>query len=627
MGLHGNGFQTPVFAAGDEPVIPPKQGRKRREFEESARNWLNGGDRLELPSRRTESGASKMMAIPRNQNHQDLFLEYFSARDLLHYSRNMFPLPFMMKDKPDEKLRSSLLTSMLERAKSLNIDHKEFEKRLAARVRDLAKWEPEALEVPGRTGTGTEPKKSPRRSRLDKYLVKDRVSDLLSAHVDSLQKKLREITRSKDKAVTGLKALIESGVDLDEVMDALVFFGDEMSAYVTAEVELWKRERESTRDDFRFRNIFWASPSREFVTDGVSHYRLRERFEIGGFESAFETFEKEVSGGLFETHVGGDVRRIANDLCSISRSRQLTTRIRPAIDVALEHIASKQKAEFWSEPWRHRNVDQDMPSIGTTIPAALSLLKLSSSDSTRTKAITAVKWLMEQQDADGGWSIEYVRNGKLAKGPDLLSTLLAMEAIGRSQLSGSDHSLQSARNWVLEQQNVIGFWEVDGMGPASATTLVLETFRYLDLTRPHADDVYLVASAGYLKRSILLSLEDSSTSYRLAVLAAHLGIESLLYSILEEKNISIWDRQDKNQTIGMRAALTAVQGWLQQAKLLKPNEIVHRRNSIERLAHLRDEVVHKAAEITVGECRKLIGDCAHFATEYSLEIYGYDYLD
>jgi hypothetical protein len=81
--------------------------------------------------------------------------------------------------------------------------------------------------------------------------------------------------------------------------------------------------------------------------------------------------------------------------------------------------------------------------------------------------------------------------------------------------------------------------------------------------------VYLDASAGLLKRSLLLSLEDSATAYRLAVLAAHLGIESLLYSILQYKNItSIWSRQDKNQTIGMREGLNVFQEWLRKAKKL-----------------------------------------------------------
>jgi hypothetical protein len=42
---------------------------------------------------------------------------------------------------------------------------------------------------------------------------------------------------------------------------------------------------------------------------------------------------------------------------------------------------------------------------------------------------------------------------------------------------------------------------------------------------------------------------------------------------------------------------------------------------------MRDEVVHKAAEVTARECRKLIAESAQFATEYSIEIYGYDYLD
>lgn len=473
---------------------------------------------------------------------------------------------------------------------------------------------------------GNAPRKSPRRSRLHKYFAKDRLSSFLISHVDSLQKELQHIPRSNEKAVNALKALINF-CELDDVIDALVFLGDEMSACATTEVELWKRLRERTRDQFRLNNIFWSSPQDAFVVDGVSRYRLKEQFKIGGFESAFEDFEKEVSGALFEMHTGGDIRPIAFDLCTVSRSRELTTKIRPAIDVALQQIASKQKTGFWSEPWRHRSVNQEVPSIGTTIPATLSLLKLSTSESTGKKAIAAVKWLMENQNVDGSWSIDYARNGRLVKEPDLHCTLLAMEAVGRSQLSGVEHSLKSARNWVLEQQNAIGFWEIDGMGPASATVLVLETIRYLDLSRPHADDAYLVARTGFLKRSILLSLEDSSTSYRLAVIAAHQGIESLLYSILQENNISIWDRQDKNQTIGMRPALTAVQNWLQQTKKLKPGEIIHRRNSLERLAHLRDEVVHKAAEITVGECRKVIDESSRFATEYSVEIYGYDFLE
>ena len=77
--------------------------------------------------------------------------------------------------------------------------------------------------------------------------------------------------------------------------------------------------------------------------------------------------------------------------------------------------------------------------------------------------------------------------------------------------------MSSASRWVLEQQETLGFWEIDGMDYASATVFVLETLRYLDLSRPRARDVYLAASAGFFKRSLLLSLEDSATSYRLAV--------------------------------------------------------------------------------------------------------------
>jgi len=558
------------------------------------------------------------------QSDQDLFVEYFLSRDLLHYTHNFFPLPFMMKDKPKGRDHTNLIASVRERSKSLNLDHNEFEKKLAARVRDLAKWKPDDLKA-----TEKSPEvagKRPRKPRTDRYLTRDPLSDLLSAHVASLQRKLGKIPRSNEKATLGLKALIQSAVSLDEVRDALVFFEDGMSTHVAIEVEDWKRERERSRNDFRLNKIFWSSPSVEFIPDGVSRYRLKERFRIGGFESAFEDFEREVSAGLFQTQAGAEIRPVAYDLCAISRSRELVTRIRPAIEVAVQHIASKQEANFWSEEWRQGKTSEDIPSVGTTAPATLALLKLSTSESIHETAIAAVKWLMEQQNTDGSWSIEYSRNGKLVSKPDLHNTLFAMEAISRSQLPGIDHSLKSARNWVMENQNIIGFWEIDGMGPASATALVLETFRYLELSRPHANDVYLIASAGLLKRSQLVSLEDSITSYRLAILAAHLALESFLYSVLQAKNIAnIW--ADKNQTIGMRAALTAVQGWLQQIKVLKPNEIIHHRNALERLAHLRDEVVHKAAEITAGECRRLVDECSTFAREYSVVAFGYDYLD
>jgi hypothetical protein len=570
--------------------------------------------------------------VPQKQNPRGLFLEYFFARDAWDYARNVIPLPFMLREKSDKQIETTLVESLLDRAKLLNIDQMELERRITTRIRQVASWKPEVLKP---QSTSVERKKKARRreSNLNKHIVKDGLSSFLRSHMEMLQKQIHDIPGGVEKATLGLETLVESGVwsGSDEVYDAMVLLREKISRHqVAVEVEFWKRQREGTRQEglARLNNIFWSSPHGRFVEAGVSRYCLKESFEIGGFESAFQDFEKEVSSALLETQMGAETRAVAYDLCSISRSRELTIRVRPSIKVALQQIASRQKAGFWSESWHHLGVDKEKASVATTARASLAILKLSSSESMRNKAVTAVEWLLEQQNVNGSWSVDYVDNSKLVHESDLHITLAVMEAVGRSRLSGTAHSLESAKRWVLEQQKPLGFWQIDGLDFASASVLVLETLQYLELSRPLAKDVYLAASAGLLKSSLLLSLEDNATSYRLAILAAHLGIESLLYSILQNKNVtSIWDRQDKNQTIGMSAALTAFQEWLKKAKKLRPDEIIHYRNSVERLAHLRDEVVHKATEITVGECRNLVGECLKFAAEYSLVVYGYDFLD
>lgn len=169
------------------------------------------------------------------QSNQDLFVEYFLTRDLLHYTHNFFPLPFMMKDKPRGRDHANLIGSVRDRSKALNIDHNEFEKQLAVRVRNLGRWKPDEFKL-GEKGAEVAGER-PKKPRLDRYLAKDPLSDLLSEHVASLQKKLGKIPRSTEKATIGLNALIGSVVDLDEVMDALVFFGADTTAYVAAAVE------------------------------------------------------------------------------------------------------------------------------------------------------------------------------------------------------------------------------------------------------------------------------------------------------------------------------------------------------------------------------------------------------
>jgi hypothetical protein len=75
----------------------------------------------------------------------------------------------------------------------------------------------------------------------------------------------------------------------------------------------------------------------------------------------------------------------------------------------------------------------------------------------------------------------------------------------------------------------------------------------------------------------------------------------------------------------MKEALNQFQTYLQQ-KGIKSSEVVLSRNSLDRLAYLRDQVVHKAIDVTESECCSLIDDAASFITKYSLQIFGFDVL-
>ena len=74
----------------------------------------------------------------------------------------------------------------------------------------------------------------------------------------------------------------------------------------------------------------------------------------------------------------------------------------------------------------------------------------------------------------------------------------------------------------------------------------------------------------------------------------------------------------------MRKALTAFQSYLQDKGIIKRNKIVLYRNSLDRLAYLRDELVHKGIEITRSTCRPLIDDVIKFVSYYSKEIFDFD---
>jgi len=69
-----------------------------------------------------------------------------------------------------------------------------------------------------------------------------------------------------------------------------------------------------------------------------------------------------------------------------------------------------------------------------------------------------------------------------------------------------------------------------------------------------------------------------------------------------------------------------MQECLQKTGALRRDEILSYRNSIDRLAHYRDEIVHKGMAVTESECRELISGAVAFVSHYSRQLLGGDIL-
>jgi hypothetical protein len=165
-------------------------------------------------------------------------------------------------------------------------------------------------------------------------------------------------------------------------------------------------------------------------------------------------------------------------------------------------------------------------------------------------------------------------------------------------------------------------WDDEGFPFPFMTVLVLEFLRIKDSLSKRLDP-FLSMSRDFLNKSVQLSVEENPNSYRLAIIAAFQGIEAFLYSVLSHPsvNIKVFEKADK--TIGMRRALTQFQTYLQHRGEIKPNEVVAYRNSLDTLAYLRDQVVHKGIDVTPSICQPLIDDAIRFVARYCFKIFGY----
>ncbi len=556
-----------------------------------------------------------------------LFAEYNRAVDLSEHVVAVLPLAFRRVREGGVEISAwaaKTIERVFEAGRQFSFDWTRYERLFRYHTKSLSE--------------ARRPTKS-----LERFLV---------AHRNALRQRIADIPNSLDKARDALLGMVDAEYfrKSEQAYDAMALLHDQIADETVATVvREWKMEakehyEQHKNDPIPWGDIFWVSRDFMETTDGVSRYRFRERFEIGEFEPAFDEVERMMAGALLEGSSGreaafmpfwGDqyLTGVARNLWLVSRSRRMPLRISVYVDMALRRVGALQYADgWWTDFMTTELAGKDakdgversryLPSIYTTALCSVVLVKLSGSNELMEKGAAGARWLLERQNPDGSWSVPRGAAGKVVLRPDIFVTLLCLEAIVRSGIANVGNSVDLGREWVLARQDELGMWRHESFPGPFLTVLVLEFLETQRLVGVNLGG-YMSTAKGFLQMATRLLTEGNPNSRRLATISAYHGIEAFLYGVLSlvTVNVRIFDG---SETIGMRKALKRFQSHLQQLGRIGRNEVVLFRNDLDRLAYLRDQVVHKSIDVAESECRELVDRAMDFVSAYSAQFLGKD---
>lgn len=465
------------------------------------------------------------------------------------------------------------------------------------------------------------------------------VAGLIQGRIDEVCGELGGVPATIEKARDWVRAVTRDHSHEDTDYEAYVALADELDPAVVDRIasdwrRAWQEHRNRGRDRLAASEVFWVSRDHEDLFDDVAHYRFFERFTLGEFDTLFVDLERRLGASLldlagsldpFGTVPGPDphARNAAQAIWLVSRSRRLPVVLVDVVGLVLRglsHAASPDGS--WPSPIETgEGPGRYLPDTVATAAACITVFKLSTSDAQQTQAARGVDWLLQNQAADGHWP---------PYGPDplqgdaVLGTALALEAILRSGRANVERAAARAAEWLIDAQHPAGGWRERSLPNPLLTVVVLGA---LDLwqsdPQPLAEP--LVLARDLLRRSERLALEDSAEARQLAVVAAHAGIETFLYAVLEQPQINV-RTMEGSKTIGLRAALTKLQTHYQDHGLLDRGAVLPHRQGVDRLAYVRDEVVHKALRVGRSDIDAPLDVARRFASAVALQVLGHDLL-
>ncbi|MBC3239536.1 hypothetical protein HU723_10125 [Pseudomonas lurida] len=314
----------------------------------------------------------------------------------------------------------------------------------------------------------------------------------------------------------------------------------------------------------------------------------------------------------------GLVEEIGYTLWRCSQSRMVIGRLRRETAVLTDRLIRRQDLSgcWMAEPDEAR-------SVRATAYATVALQRLG--DDRYHEAIgRAVAWLLTKilPESNG-----FPRN-EGDQEPDLISTVLSLEAIRRSDQAGDvPHVLEAGESWLVAQQTDLGGWDAESWAEDFTVGVILA---YLtNKTQMLAQvDGFLLMARDFFRKAEELQLEGGANNRRLAAIATVHAVEMFLYGLFERREdlaLSAF-KENGTETLGPREALRALQDALQRTGVIAAPQRLPYRDRLSSLVGRRDGIIHRAHEVSEAELSEGMRDARSFIDRFSKQLLNLDLL-
>lgn len=314
----------------------------------------------------------------------------------------------------------------------------------------------------------------------------------------------------------------------------------------------------------------------------------------------------------------GLVEEIGYTLWRCSQSRMVIGRLRRETAVLTDRLIRRQDLSgcWMAEPDEAR-------SVRATAYATVALQRLG--DDRYHEAIgRAVAWLLTKilPESNG-----FPRN-EGDQEPDLISTVLSLEAIRRSDQAGDvPHVLEAGESWLVAQQTDLGGWDAEPWAEDFTVGVILA---YLtNKTQMLAQvDGFLLMARDFFRMAEELQLEGGANNRRLAAIATVHAVEMFLYGLFERREdlaLSAF-KENGTETLGPREALRALQDALQRTGVITAPQRLPYRDRLSSLVGRRDGIIHRAHEVSEAELSEGMRDARSFIDRFSKQLLNLDLL-